>query len=276
MDERIIKIIKDALAEDMPTGDVTTDNLIPQGHTSKAYFIAKEEGIISGIEEVCEVFKQVGGNFNLHFDVADGDPVSKMQVFGTIEGDTQTILKGERVALNIMQRMSGIATTTHQYVKELVSPCKVLDTRKTTPNMRVLEKKAVLAGGGTNHRYCLSDMVMIKDNHIDAVGSITKAVGLAKERTKDVLIEVEVETFEQFKEALQTPCDIIMLDNMSNELTEMCVKLNNHNKKLEASGNMTQPRIHEVSALGVDYISVGALTHSVKSLDISLKFHKIG
>lgn len=276
MDKRIVKIIKEALLEDMPSGDITTDNLIPEGHTSKAYFIAKEDGIISGIEEANEVFSQIGGNYKLNFLVSDGDPVKNMQVLGTIEGDTKTILKGERVALNLMQRMSGIATATNRYVKELVPPCKILDTRKTTPNMRVLEKKAVLAGGGTNHRYCLSDMVMIKDNHIDAVGSITKAVGLAKERTEGVLIEVEVESLEQFKEALNTPCDIIMLDNMSNELTTTCVQLNDHKKKLEASGNMTLARIHEVSALGVDYISVGALTHSVKSLDISLKFHKIG
>ncbi len=276
MDERIVKIIKEALLEDMPSGDITTDNLIPEGHTSKAYFIAKEDGIISGIEEANEVFCQIGGNYKLNFLVQDGDTVKNMQVLGTIEGDTKTILKGERVALNLMQRMSGIATATNRYVKELVAPCKILDTRKTTPNMRVLEKKAVLAGGGTNHRYCLSDMVMIKDNHIDAVGSITKAVGLAKERTEGVLIEVEVESLEQFKEALNTPCDIIMLDNMSNELTMTCVQLNNHKKKLEASGNMTLARIHEVSSLGVDYISVGALTHSVKSLDISLKFHKLG
>ncbi len=276
MDERIVKIIKEALLEDMPSGDITTDNLIPEGHTSKAYFIAKEDGIISGIEEANEVFCQIGGNYKLNFLVQDGDTVKNMQVLGTIEGDTKTILKGERVALNLMQSMSGISTATNRYVKELVAHCKILDTRKTTPNMRVLEKKAVLAGGGTNHRYCLSDMVMIKDNHIDAVGSITKAVGLAKERTEGVLIEVEVESLEQFKEALNTPCDIIMLDNMSNELTMTCVQLNNHKKKLEASGNMTLARIHEVSSLGVDYISVGALTHSVKSLDISLKFHKLG
>lgn len=272
----MIKIIQEALLEDMPNGDITTDALIPQDHQSKAYFIAKEEGIISGIEEASEVFHQLGGRYSLEWAVKDGDSVCNMQVLGTISGDTRTILKGERVALNILQRMSGIATTTHQYVLELVPPCKILDTRKTTPNLRVLEKKAVVAGGGTNHRYCLSDMVMIKDNHIEAVGSITEAVALAKRKTSGVKIEVEVETLEAFKEALNTPCDMIMLDNMSNELTKECVKLNAHQKKLEASGNMSLARIHEVSSLGVDYISVGALTHSVKSLDISLKFHKLG
>lgn len=274
MDQRIIKIIKEALLEDMPTGDITTDNLIPDDHTSKAYFIAKEDGVIAGLEEAKEVFRQIGSNVCLSFEVKDGDYVSNKQLLGTIEGDTKTILKGERVALNIMQRMSGIATTAHEYASRLVPPCKILDTRKTTPNLRVLEKKAVLLGGGTNHRYCLSDMVMIKDNHIDAVGSIKEAVALAKAKTTGVQIEVEVETLEQFKEALMTECDIIMLDNMSNDLTKECVLLNNHQKKLEASGNMNLSRIEEVSRLGVDFISVGALTHSVKSLDISLKFHK--
>ena len=273
MDNEVLDIINRALKEDMPTGDITTDNLIPAGHQSKAYFIAKEDGILSGIEAVKEVFQAVGGNYTLSFMVQDGECVKNKQVLGTVEGDTKTILKAERVSLNILQRMSGIATTTHAYVSKLQGNCKILDTRKTTPNLRILEKKAVVDGGGTNHRYCLSDMVMIKDNHIEAVGSIREAVRLAKEKTKGVKIEVEVENLEQFEEALATPCDIIMLDNMSNEMMLACVKKNNHQKLLEASGNMTLERIAEVSALGVDYISVGALTHSVKSLDISLKFH---
>lgn len=274
MQNEILDIIKRALKEDMPTGDITTDNLIPEHHQSKAYFIAKEDGILSGVEVVEEVFKAVGGSFTLSFDVKSGDSVKNKQILGTVEGDTRTILKAERVSLNLLQRMSGIATTTHAYVEKLTGDCKILDTRKTTPNLRILEKQAVKDGGGTNHRYCLSDMVMIKDNHIDAVGSITKAVALAKEKTKGVQIEVEVETYEQFLEALNTECDIIMLDNMSNDLMLKCVLKNNHLKKLEASGNMNLTRIEEVSKLGVDFISVGALTHSVKSLDISLKFHK--
>ncbi|MDE6241696.1 MAG: carboxylating nicotinate-nucleotide diphosphorylase [Anaeroplasmataceae bacterium] len=274
MNNEIIDIIKRALLEDMPTGDITTDNLLPDYHQSKAYFIAKEDGIISGIEVVEEVFKAVGGNFKLSFDVKSGDKVKNQQLLGTVEGDTKTILKAERVSLNLLQRMSGIATTTHSYVEKLTGNCQILDTRKTTPNLRILEKQAVRDGGGTNHRYCLSDMVMIKDNHIDAVGSISKAVALAKEKTKGVQIEVEVETYEQFLEALATECDIIMLDNMSNDLMLKCVMKNNHLKKLEASGNMNLNRIEEVSKLGVDFISVGALTHSIKSLDISLKFHK--
>ncbi|MDE7213519.1 MAG: carboxylating nicotinate-nucleotide diphosphorylase, partial [Anaeroplasmataceae bacterium] len=210
MKTEIIDIITRALKEDMPTGDITTDNLIPDGHQSKAYFIAKEDGVISGIEVVEEVFKAVGGRFTLSFDVKSGDQVKNKQLIGTVEGDTKTILKAERVSLNLLQRMSGIATTTHAYVERLQGNCKILDTRKTTPNLRILEKQAVKDGGGTNHRYCLSDMVMIKDNHIDAVGSITKAVALAKEKTTGVQVEVEVETFEQFLEALHTECDIIM------------------------------------------------------------------
>lgn len=274
MNQEIKHIIESALKEDMPQGDITTDNLIPEGHQSKAYFIAKEDGVISGISVVEEVFQIVGGSYKLKFLVTDGASVKNHELLGTVEGDTKTILKAERVALNLLQRMSGIATTARAYVSRLVGDCKILDTRKTTPNLRILEKQAVRDGGATNHRFSLSDMVMIKDNHIDAVGSISKAVALAKKHTNHVKIEVEVETYEQFLEALTTECDIIMLDNMSNELMRKCVLENKHKKLLEASGNMNLDRIEGVSALGVDYISVGALTHSVKSLDISLKFHQ--
>ena len=196
MNQEIIDIIQRALKEDMPSGDITTDNLIPSGHQSSAYFIAKEDGIISGVEVVKEVFRQVGGNYQLSFSVKDGDKIKNKEVIGSVQGDTSTLLKSERVSLNLLQRMSGIATATRKCVDELVGNCKILDTRKTTPNLRILEKKAVVDGGGTNHRYCLSDMVMIKDNHIDAVGSITKAVELAKKKTSGVKIEVEVETID--------------------------------------------------------------------------------
>ena len=276
IDYKIVdKIIKDALFEDMPNGDITTDNLISDSHTSKAKFIAKEDGIISGCEIVKRVFELVGGNFNISFNFNDGDYVKAYDVIATISGNTKTILKGERVALNLFQRMSAIATTTNKYVKAVVGNTKILDTRKTTPNLRYLEKLAVKHGGGTNHRFSLSDMVMLKDNHIDAQGSITKAVSIVKSKVNNVKIEVEVETLEQFIEALNTECDIIMLDNMSNELMAKCVSLNNGKKQLEASGNMSLERIEEVSKIGVDFISVGALTHSVKAFDISLKFHDI-
>lgn len=271
---KVDKIIKEALNEDMPTGDVTTDNLIPDGHQSKAMFIAKEDGVISGVEVVKRVFELLGGKVNIKFYKKDGDKVSKLDTIAKIEGDTKTILKGERVALNLFQRMSGIATITNKFVSKVKGNTKILDTRKTMPGLRYLDKLAVTHGGGTNHRYSLSDMVMLKDNHIDAVGGITEAVRLIKPKV-NVKIEVEVETLAQFKEALDTECDIIMLDNMSLDLMKECVKLNNHKKLLEASGNMTLDRIEEVSSTGVDFISVGAITHSVKALDISLKFHEI-
>lgn len=275
MDYKIVdKIIKDALNEDMPNGDVTTDNLIPIDSKSDAKFIAKEDGVISGCEVVRRVFELIGGQFELKFLVNDGDTVKPYDVIATLSGDTRTILKGERVALNLFQRMSGIATTTKKFTDELVGKTKILDTRKTTPNLRYLEKLAVVHGGGTNHRYSLSDMAMLKDNHIDAAGGITKAVNKIRPLV-NCKIEVEVENLEQFKEALNTECDIIMLDNMSNELMRECVILNHNKKELEASGNMTVNRIKEVSQIGVDYISVGALTHSPKALDISLKFHDI-
>lgn len=271
---KVDKIIKDALNEDMPQGDVTTDNLIPDGHKSKAMFIAKEDGVLSGVEVVKRVFELVGGKTTIKFYKKDGDRVSKMDIIAKIEGETKTILKGERVALNLFQRMSGIATITNKFVSKVKGNTKILDTRKTMPGLRYLDKLAVTHGGGTNHRYSLSDMVMLKDNHIDAVGGITKAVEMIKPKV-NVKIEVEVETLEQFKEALNTECDIIMLDNMSNDLMRECVEINNHKKLLEASGNMSLERVEEVSLTGVDFISVGAITHSVKALDISLKFHEI-
>lgn len=272
--EIVDKIISDALSEDMPNGDITTDNLIIGTHKSRGMLIAKEEGVISGVMVVARVFALVGGECNVKFHVKDGDFVHPYDVIATIEGDTRTILKGERVALNLLQRMSGIATVTKKFVDETAGNTKILDTRKTTPNLRYLEKLAVTHGGGTNHRYSLSDMVMLKDNHIAAAGGIMNAVKQVKSKV-NVKIEVEVETLAQFKEALDTDCDIIMLDNMTNEVMRECVLLNQHKKKLEASGNMTLERIKSVCETGVDYISVGALTHSVKAMDISLKFHEI-
>lgn len=267
------KIIRDALNEDMPKGDITTDNLIPLGHKSHARLIAKEDGILSGCDVVKRVFELVGGNVKIEFKAHDTDILHTGDIIAQIEGETRSILKGERVALNLLQRMCGISTITSKYVSMCHRNCKILDTRKTTPNLRYLEKLAVTHGGGVNHRYGLSDMVMIKDNHIQASGGITPAVERIKPLV-DCKIEVEVETIEQFKEALTTACDVIMLDNMNCEMMKECVRLNQGKKQLEASGNMTLQRIEEVSSLGVDFISVGALTHSVKAMDISLKFDK--
>lgn len=267
----IDEFLLSALKEDMPTGDITTDNLIDDTNLSKADFIAKEDGIISGIEYTKRVFELIGGNIKFTIYKKDGESVKKGDIIAIIEGQTNTILKGERTSLNLLQYMSGIATTTNEYLKYMTGTTKLLDTRKTAPNMRFFAKKAVKDGGGTNHRYGLSDMVLIKDNHIKAAGSITNAVNKIKPLV-NTKIEVEVETLEQFKEALKTPCDIIMLDNMNNELMRKCVILNNNQKELEASGNMVKDRLKGVCETGVTYISVGALTHSFKALDISLKF----
>ena len=273
MNKIIDKIIHDALAEDIPTIDVTTDNLFTN-QESEGIFIAKEEGVLSGVNIMKRVFEIIDSS--IYFKIINNDStfVENGDVIAIISGKSKSILKGERVALNLMQRMSGVATLTKKFVDEISNNhTKILDTRKTTPNLRILEKMAVVDGGGINHRMSLSDQVMIKDNHIKAAGSITNAVKTVKFKIdQSIRIEVEVETYSQFIEALETECDIIMLDNMSNDLMKKCVATN-RGKLLEASGNMTLDRISSVSETGVDFISVGALTHSYTSLDISLKFN---
>ncbi len=273
MDIRIDKIISDALAEDIPSIDITTDNLFTD-EVSEGIFIAKEDGVLSGIEILKRVFQMIDETVYIKVINFDGNFVENGDIIAIITGKTASILKGERLALNILQRMSGIATLTKKFVDEINNNHTViLDTRKTTPNFRVLEKLAVVHGGGINHRFSLSDQVMIKDNHIKAAGSIDNAVKIIKEKIDhNIKIEVEVETFEQFLEAINTDCDIIMLDNMNNSIMKKCVDANN-GKLLEASGNMVLDRIKEVSEIGIDFISVGALTHSYKAMDISLKFN---
>lgn len=272
MNSVIDKIIIEALKEDIPTIDVTTDNLFDI-QESEGLFIAKEDGVLSGVKVMQRVFEIVDPSVYVKIINYDGSFVEKGDIVAVINGNSRAILKGERVALNLMQRMSGVASLTRLFVDKIKNNhTKILDTRKTTPNLRVLEKQAVVHGGGINHRMSLSDQVMIKDNHIKAAGSITNAVEICKRKIdRSIRIEVEVETYEQFLEAIETECDIIMLDNMSNELMKKCVNTNK-GKLLEASGNMTLDRIQGVSDTGVDFISVGALTHSYKSLDISLKF----
>jgi nicotinate-nucleotide pyrophosphorylase (carboxylating) len=274
MNNEINTIIHNALKEDIPTIDVTTDNLFTD-EVSEGTFIAKESGVLSGVKIMKRVFEIVDPDIYIKVINTDGMYVEKGDVIAIISGKSRSILKGERIALNLMQRMSGVATLTRQFVDKIKNGhTKILDTRKTTPNLRIIEKMAVLDGGGINHRFSLSDQVMIKDNHIKAAGSITKAVEIIKSKIDHkIKIEVEVETFEQFLEAIETECDIIMLDNMDNDLTRKCVEANN-GKLLEASGNMVLDRIYSVSETGVDFISVGALTHSYKALDISLKFNK--
>jgi len=270
------KIIKDALLEDIPNDDITTNSIIDDKSICSVDLIAKEEGIIAG----CKVFERVFhilGNVQVKFFKKDGDKVLNKEKIAFIEGNTRNILMGERVALNILQRMSGIATNTNKYVEKIKhTKAKLLDTRKTTPNLRILEKYSVKVGGGHNHRFNLSDGVMLKDNHINAAGGIKNAVRLALENSSFVRkIEVEVENIEMVKEALECNVDIIMLDNMDLQTSKKAIELINGNALIEFSGNVCLNNIKNIAELGVDYISVGALTHSSKILDLSMKNLKV-
>lgn len=276
MDKKAIELIKEALIEDGVDNDITTLNLVSKDKMLTGSFIVKATGVVSGIDVAKEVFKQINPRIKMEILKANGTFVNRGDVIATIEGPMRDILRGERVALNFLQRMSGIAATTAKFVQELAGTnCKILDTRKTAPLLRVFERQAVRDGGGENHRFNLSDRVLIKDNHIAASGSIQDAVSILRKAVgRGMIIEVEVETLDEFMEALNTSADVIMLDNMSNEVMKKCVELNEGKKKLEASGNMELKKVRIVALLGVDYISVGSLTHSYKALDISLKFRK--
>lgn len=276
MDKKAIELIKEALIEDGVDNDITTLNLVGKDKMLTGSFIVKATGVVSGIDVAKEVFKQINPRIKMEILKANGTFVNRGDVIATIEGPMRDILRGERVALNFLQRMSGIAATTAKFVQELAGTnCKILDTRKTAPLLRVFERQAVRDGGGENHRFNLSDRVLIKDNHIAASGSIQDAVSILRKAVgRGMIIEVEVETLDEFMEALNTSADVIMLDNMSNEVMKKCVELNEGKKKLEASGNMELKKVRSVALLGVDYISVGSLTHSYKALDISLKFRK--
>lgn len=271
----IDNIINTALLEDINYIDVTTDNLIPEDHTSEAYFIAKDSGILCGINEASRVFDLSGGNVEKEILLKDGAEVKKGDHIAFFSGSTRTLLKGERTALNIIQHMSGIATAVNKCVKLVEGTrASIADTRKTLPGLRALQKYAVTVGGGKNHRFNLSDGAMLKDNHIDAYGSITAAVTELRKKAGHMLkIEVEVRNFEELEEALKNKCDVIMLDNMSNEEMEKAVKITDGRALLEASGNITLENIREKALTGVDIISLGALTHSVKCFDISMKIN---
>ncbi|MBQ5874413.1 MAG: carboxylating nicotinate-nucleotide diphosphorylase [Alistipes sp.] len=271
----IKKLIDLGIEEDINTGDVTTDSIIPATMNAVATMTAKQEGVISGLEIVKMVYDyfQKDVVFTAYFK--DGDSVKKGDVILKIEATYPTLLRGERLSLNIFQRMCGIATETARYVKELVGTnTELLDTRKTAPGLRVLDKMAVKHGGGTNHRMGLYDMAMIKDNHIKMAGGITKAVEQVRANiTPEIKIEVETTNLDEVKEAIAAGADIIMLDNMDNAtMTEAVeiIKAADKGIKTEASGNMNIPRLKEVAATGVDFISVGALTHTVKAMDISM------
>lgn len=271
---QVEQIITLALNEDIGTGDITTLSTIPAGKTATGRFVAKEDMIICGIDLAAHIFARVDPSIELKANFKDGDAVKKGDVIAVVSGNAQNVLTGERTALNFMQRLTGIATRTHASVTEVDGTnAKITDTRKTTPGLRVLEKYAVRVGGGTNHRFNLADGVLIKDNHIAVSGGIQNAVKNARAVIPHTLkIEVEVETKEQLAEALDAGADIIMLDNMSNDLMRECVGIVAGRALVEASGNMGEKSLREVAETGVDIISIGALTHTVKAADISLKF----
>ena len=267
------KLIKMALEEDITSEDVSTNAVMPEYRKGKVQLLCKQDGVICGLSVFLRTFRLLDEAPEAEFFVSDGDEVKKGQLLAELTGDIRVLLSGERVALNYLQRMSGIATYTRSVAKLLEgSKTKLLDTRKTTPNMRIFEKYAVRVGGGNNHRYNLSDGVLLKDNHIGAAGGVAAAVRAAKEYAPFVRkIEIEVETLEQMKEALDAGAEIIMLDNMSPENMAEAVKMAKGRAETECSGNVTKGNISRLVNLGVDYISSGALTHSAPILDVSLK-----
>ncbi|MBM3304411.1 MAG: carboxylating nicotinate-nucleotide diphosphorylase [Candidatus Aminicenantes bacterium] len=267
-------IIEAALREDMPEGDVTSESVVPPGAVSEAVIMAKEDGVLAGLPVARRVFEMIGGSVEFAAKLEDGAAFNKGDILAHLEGSTLALLKGERTALNFLQRMSGIATATRRFVDAAQGTrTRILDTRKTTPGLRLLEKYAVAAGGGKNHRMSLSDMALIKDNHLRHVGSITEAVRRARAAVRPgVRVEVETNDIAQVREALDAGADMIMLDNMPLETMREAVALVAGRIPLEASGNMTLERVRAVAETGVDYISVGALTHSVRAVDISLEF----
>ncbi|MBR3737202.1 MAG: carboxylating nicotinate-nucleotide diphosphorylase [Eubacterium sp.] len=269
VDDYIINTLK----EDITSEDVSTNAVMPEDKKGCARLICKQSGILCGLDVFIRTFRLLDENSYFETEFKDGDKIEKGTLIGTVYGDIKALLSGERTALNYLQRMSGIATMTREYADELEGyKTTLLDTRKTTPNMRPFEKHAVRIGGGTNHRYNLSDGVLLKDNHIGAAGSITKAIEMAKAYAPFVRkIEIETETLEQVEEAVAAGADIIMLDNMDNETMKKAVEIIGGRAETECSGNVTKERLREIAEIGVDFVSCGALTHSAPILDFSLK-----
>lgn len=265
--------ILNTLKEDITSEDVSTNAVMPKDKQGKADLICKQDGIICGLDIFKRTFELLDNTSRFEANFKDGDRVKKGDLLGVIYGDIKAILSGERTGLNYLQRMSGIATLTREYMDELEGySTTLLDTRKTTPNMRPFEKYAVTVGGATNHRYNLSDGVLLKDNHIGAAGSITKAIQMAKTYAPFVRkIEIETETLDQVKEALDAGADIIMLDNMDNDTMKKAVEMIDGKAETECSGNVTKARLKEIAEIGVDFVSCGALTHSAPIMDVSLK-----
>lgn len=266
-------LIMEALKEDITSEDITTNAVMREAYPGEVQLICKQDGVIAGLEVYKRVFELLDEKTEVEFYVKDGDVVKNKQLMGVVRGDIRVLLSGERVALNYLQRMSGIATYTRSIVDLLEgSKTRLLDTRKTTPNMRVFEKYAVKVGGGCNHRYNLSDGILLKDNHIGAAGSVAKAIEMAKEYAPFVRkIEIEVENLEMVKEAVEAGADIIMLDNMTPDEMREAIKIIDGRAQTECSGNVTKENVARLVSVGVDYISSGALTHSAPILDISMK-----
>lgn len=275
--DNIKTFISNALREDIGPGDLTTEALIQPDIEGKAELIAKEPLILAGIEVAREVFHQVNQDINFLGRHTDGEDLSSSTVIATISGPLRSLLTAERVALNLLQRLSGIATLTRQYVNGIEgTKARIVDTRKTTPGLRALEKYAVRIGGGKNHRFGLFDGILIKDNHIAAVGSLTEAVKRAREKVPHTLkIEVETENLDQVREAISAGAEIIMLDNMDIETMKEAVKLINGKALIEASGGINLNNVRQVAETGVDLISVGAITHSARSMDISMEIANV-
>ena len=273
MNLNVDNLILQALREDITSEDITTNSVMPEFKLGEVDLICKQDGVIAGLEVFKRVFELLDGNVSFDMQAEDGDTVTVGQHLGKITGDIRVLLEGERTALNYLQRMSGIATYTHSIAVLFEgSKTKLLDTRKTTPNMRVFEKYAVKVGGGYNHRYNLSDGILLKDNHIGAAGSVTKAVHMAQEYAPFVRkIEVECENLDMVAEAVEAGADIIMLDNMDKETMKEAIRIIGGRAKTECSGNVTKENVANLIDIGVDYISSGALTHSAPILDLSLK-----
>lgn len=269
VDDYIINTLK----EDITSEDVSTNAVMPENKNGRADLICKQDGIVCGLDVFERTFRILDESSRFEANFKDGDEVKKGDLIGVIYGDVKAILSGERTALNYLQRMSGIATITREYVNELKGYKTVLlDTRKTTPNMRPFEKHAVTVGGATNHRYNLSDGVLLKDDHIGAAGSVTKAIEMAKAYAPFVRkIEIETETLEQVQEAIDAGADIIMLDNMDNATMRKAVEMIDGRAQTECSGNVNKERLKEIAEVGVDFVSCGALTHSAPIMDVSLK-----
>ena len=273
MKVNVDQYIWNTLREDITSEDVSTNAVMPEDRQGKADLICKQDGIVCGLDIFKRTFELLDDTSRFEANFKDGDEVKKGDLLGVIYGDIKAILSGERTALNYLQRMSGIATITREYMKELEGTnTTLLDTRKTTPNMRPFEKYAVTVGGATNHRYNLSDGVLLKDNHIGAAGSITRAIEMARAYAPFVRkIEIETETLEQVEEAVKAGADIIMLDNMDNDTMRKAVEIIGGKAQTECSGNVTKERLKSIAEVGVDFVSCGVLTHSAPIMDVSLK-----